>query len=483
MIRRHSTIVGALCVALGACGGGSAATTTIATTTTAPEATTTTTEPGFEVTSDDGRLTVSVPQSAAAADPGITIIAVGPEGHPSGLQGLPPDAAVRVYELGPDGHEFAAPVTVTLRMTVDELGGLAPNEIPVVVLLTTDAAGGFEVLGDLSVTRHGSDLVVTGTTAHFSPIVEIRESSTAVVSLDRESLEALPTGRAVQDILELMTEAPGTIPVTAGFRDSGGQSITGTAAPITVDGLPFTTRGAAFDIRCDDIAEIEVLPISFGAEFGSEAIAGVVNLLRIKDLSPDPFSFDMELGLAVRARCLDPSSSILGLPLSGFEIATDHPGDMEWISGGDFLGGLSGSLIATDRYERLVKGYIGLICDNDGNGIVDPTDTMFPAYPLTEGVDGFEAVSPLFGQADYFVYLYDAALFSGLPAGSGWAASDGLSQLESMYTGPGRFESALGVVSLGMDPFVYTVGADEPLQQVDGATLRMFEFLRSQLRF
>lgn len=483
-MRQRRSMAAALFL-LAACGGGGAAvtaTTAAVTTTTVLAATTTTTEPGFGVASDDGAVTVHIPESAMAQDPGITIRALAPEEYPAGLGAIADDPATRVYDLGPDGTAFATPVTVSIRIDATTLEDLAPNEVPVFLLFTT-ADDGFEVFDDLAITRRGTEIVVWGTVSHFSPVILARESSTAVVSLDQEDLESVPSARSVESVLELITEAPGNIPLTAGFRDAAGSSLPGRPTFLALDGVPATPRGSRLDIRCDEIGEIEVLRMGASATYGSDAIGGVVDFITTRELFPESLGIDVRLGLEARVRCTDPSTSVLGVDLTGFGVASDHPGGTVWIPGEDFRGGLSGAYAWTGISDRLAGLYGGLICDNDGDGVVDATDTMFPAYALAETNARLELVAPLFSYASYFLYVLDGPQYSGLPPGAGWTVADGLVAFEELYTGTGRFEASIGIIGSKGSPFVYTVDASEAEQSVEDARIEYLELFRSEIRF
>lgn len=468
---------------LSACGGGgTAVTSTTAAATSTTAAVTTTTEPGFEVTSEDGVVTVHVPAAAMAEDPGITIRALAPGEYPDGLGAVADDPATLVYDLGPDGTEFAAPVTVSIRIDAATLEDLAPNEVPVFVLFTTGQEG-FEVYDDLAITRRGAEIVVWGTVTHFSPAILARESSTAVVSIDRENLQNVPSARSVESVLELITEAPGTIPVTAGFRDDAGTILPGQPTFLALEGVPTTPHGSRLDISCDEIGEIEVLRMGASAVYGSDAVGGVVDLITTRELFAETLTLDMRIGLEARVRCTDPSTSVLGIDLTGFGVASDHPGGTAWIAGGDFRGGLSGAFAWTGISDRLAGLYGGLICDNDGDGVVDATDTMFPAYAFTEANARLELVAPLFSYAGYFLYVVDGPQYSGLPSGAGWTVADGLAAFEELYTGTGRFEASIGVVGSKGSPFVYTVDASEAEQPVEDARIEYLDLFRTQIRF
>jgi len=476
--RRRSMVVALLLLA--ACGGDGAAvtSTTVAVITTVVP--TTTAEAGFEVTSEDGAVTVHVPASAMTEDPGITITRLETVDYPPGLGVVADDPTARVYDLGPDGTEFDAPITVSLTIDLADLPDLAPNEIPAYLLFTT-SGDGFEMYRDLAITRHGSEAIVSGTVSHFSPLIAVRETATPVVAIDRTDLEATASLRSFDQILDLMTEVPGRIPIAAGFRDQSGATVAGQVTFNAVDGVPATVQGSRLDIRCEEIAEIEVLP-SFSAVYGSDAIAGVVNFITTRQLFPESQQADLRFAFESRVRCFDPSTSVLGIDLSGVRVATDHPGGTDWIPDRDFQGGISASFVTAAPSERLSTMYVGLICDNDFNGMVDATDTMFPAYAFRDGEIRLQIVLPLFGYADYFLYMVDGSQYSGVPAGTGWTVADGLDWYQGMHTGPGRFEASLGIVG-GGDPFVYTVDAGEPEVPLDGTRLEYLDLFRAQIRF
>lgn len=475
----------AACVALllvvGACGGGNTSSTTVtAATTTTVAATTTTAAPGFEVTSEDGNLSVFVPVAAAATDPGITIRQLDGAEYPPELAGAADDPNVRIYNLEPEGLVFDAPVTVTRRIDTERFEDLAPNEVPVMLLVTRDAEGRYELYSDLTVLRDGADIFVSGTTTHFSPVVAIRESPTATVTLDREQIENVASARSLDGVLTLLTEAPGTIPVTATLRGRDGSSLTGMGSFVLVGGVPAMPTATGLDIECAAVETIEVLPITYEAVFGSSPAAGAAGLTAVTDLITRVDPTKIRLGLAARVSCLDPATSLLGLPVRGFKLATDHPGGMVWIPGQDFRGGASGAFIQMGDVSRLEGVWGGLICDNDRNGRVDATDTMFPPYPIDEVGEMYSYVAPLFDYGSYFVYLVDAPQYSAMPSATSWNVSAGLTEFKKTYTGMGRFEASIGYVGVGGVPSGYEVGPSEEEQNVGDVSVYLFEDLRIQ---
>jgi hypothetical protein len=81
----------------------------------------------------------------------------------------------RVYELEPDGLQFAKDITVSRRYAA----GAPGSSIPAALLLTQNARGRWELLRRLSIVRNGRSLIVSGKTRHFSPIVTL-DSDTQV---------------------------------------------------------------------------------------------------------------------------------------------------------------------------------------------------------------------------------------------------------------------------------------------------------------
>ena len=472
--------IGLVVAACGSGAGSSTTTTAVASTTTISAEVTTTAVAGFEVTSEDGDLTVTVPFEAMGTDPGITIRLLAPEEFPPELAGAADDPDVHIYNLEPEGLVFDAPVTVTRRLDAARFEDLAPNEVPVVVILTRNPDGAYEMYSDLAVRRAGADVFVSGTTTHFSPAIVIRESPTVSVTLDQEQLDNVPSARSFQGILTLLTEAPGTVSVAASVRDREGASLTGSGSFAMIDGVATTPTATGLDIQCDDVKTIDVLPITYATEFESSPAAGRAGFTIVTSLNLFPPKTRMTLTLDAQLRCHDPATSILKVNVTGFEVATDHPGGKEWVIGGDFRGGLSGAYVRMGDIRRLDGVWGGLICDNDRNGSIDPTDTMFPAYPAEEIGGMYSYVAPLFDYGRYFVYLVDGPQYSGVPSGTEWTVSAGLTAFGEKYTGMGRFEASIGFVGVGGAPFVYDVGPSEEAQPAPGAKIEMFDLLRIQ---
>ena len=471
MVRLRVALVAAFLLVVGACGGGTGATITVAsttaTTTTLP-ATTTTTPPGFEVASEDGDLTVEVPFEAMAADPGITITLLTGDQYPPELAAAADDPDARIYDLGPEGTEFAAPVTVTRRIDASRFGELTATMVPAVVLMTYDSAtGAYELYDDLRVTRDGDDILVSGTTTHFSPVVAVNLGGFVEINLDDYHLGyKTELGSSLQ--IGYKYYGSGMVPIDPpqmvepmGYTRSAALSfgdIT-TAGSFQAAGDGVDLRG--LDVMCDKIAmarprlgaQVTIDPAAAASGFHSALILALI---------PTLVQIDLTMKIVADFYCLDPVTSFLvALAVTQVSLFTDHPGGAEYIAGANYYGGLSGFKLQIPFIPSLEGGWAGLICDNDRNGRVDPTDTFFAPWGLMREGDDLTYVAPLYGYGDYFVYLADASQVSAAPEGEEWTVSAALSGFGERYTGTGRFETSIGILGSGGNPFVYQVGPEE----------------------
>ncbi|HLE39619.1 MAG TPA: hypothetical protein VJA44_08225 [Acidimicrobiia bacterium] len=483
MLRARLALLSAFLLLVAACGGGTgssttaasntgATTTTTAATTTTTAPTTTTTQAGFEVTSEDGDLTVEVPFDAMAEDPGITIRVLAPEEYPPELAGAAENPDARIYNLEPEGLQFAAPVTVTRRIDAERFGDLEAGDVPIVVLLTRTADGVYEPYSDLRVVRNGEDVFVSGTTPHFSPVIALSEQQTLRLTLDDYHLgfgtelgTKLDIGYRYYDADENVLDPP-TTSEPVGFSRS--------------IALGFDTTTATLGVACSKIGE--AMPrLGVNVTLDAAAPAGQVGLRSVPGLIPSLTMLEVSLKVAQPFSCFDPLTSILGLILLGLAIATDHPGGIEWIAGGDFHGGNSGAYLSLADNPRLEGAWGGLIMDGNGNGFVDSTDTMYPPSPLEEMANMYAYVAALYTFGAYFVYLVDGAQYSGPPIGSQWTVGLGLEAFRLCYTGSGRFESSIGYVGVGGLPFLYEVGPGE--EQVTPQDPIVEQFNRMNFQF
>src|SRR5262245_53850939 len=93
-------------IVLVACGGGDSGDDDVVSITVTPEA-------GGTLTSADGRFTLEVPAGAVPAPTTISIRRAPADAVPDALAGL-------VYDLQPEGLQFAVPATASMTLTREE---------------------------------------------------------------------------------------------------------------------------------------------------------------------------------------------------------------------------------------------------------------------------------------------------------------------------------------------------------------------------
>lgn len=454
---------------LGACGdGGSADSTTppevttssssAATTTTA--GTTTTIPSGFIVTSEDGAVTVEVGPDAIDVDPGITVDLLAPEDYPPELAAAATNPSVRIYELGPAGLQFDAPVRVTRTIEIDQFGLVSDTAIPVVYLMTRTEDGAYEVYDDLRVRRVGDVVEVSGTTTHFSPLVGVNGQVQAEINPGPgHSVFATEVGL-------------GNAFAGVTFRGADGTELN---AP------PFEwVTDEDFANFCASVGRVDV---GFGvtATLAATPDPGQAGLVGPNALAPGIESVDIVLEAQVAVDCLDPDTSLVGTMYS-FDAKVDHPGGAAIVPNEDFRGGLSalaGSLTDTGRFDG---AWIGLIEDLNGNGIIDLNDEFLRMRQMERSgsggvpVDGV-FVSPLYGYGGYFVYVIDALSFGDLSTwgNSPMSIADAVVALAGLFVGEGRPETAIGVLGdLGI-PLGILVGPPESSHVAEDSVLPLLE--------
>lgn len=189
---------------------------------------------GTTVRSEDGRLTVQVPDGAAPDGVEVEIALIEDDDLPSELrdaEGL----GVVGYELSPDGAEFSEPLTVTFSLDPAELGlDLPEGGVPLGWLVTRDAAGEFAGLEGAELSREDGMLVARGTIAHFTPAFLVLKRDQAV-ALVPDNVD-LAVGETVDVTVIAATRGVGLIPLTEVFGVRDWNRIDWTAtAPFSVD--------------------------------------------------------------------------------------------------------------------------------------------------------------------------------------------------------------------------------------------------------
>ncbi len=117
---------------------------------------------GGSVASSDGVLSVSIPAGAVSGDVMVTV---------SPLNSPPAGAVGVVYDIGPTGTVFNAPVTMTFHYALASLGSASPSSLRA----ATYGSNAWQILAGGSVDTTAQ--TVSGTTMHLSPYGEIVESS------------------------------------------------------------------------------------------------------------------------------------------------------------------------------------------------------------------------------------------------------------------------------------------------------------------
>lgn len=123
---------------------------------------------GGEITSADGRLTITFPPGALSEDTEITIRKINTEDLPPEFDGLDVDIA---YSLEPDGIEFNFPVTasfLTDEAPVQDDGSLSSEG----ALLLTSSSGVAEVIENLTLISDADEntTIISGELSHFSDL-------------------------------------------------------------------------------------------------------------------------------------------------------------------------------------------------------------------------------------------------------------------------------------------------------------------------
>ncbi len=448
--------------AAAACAGSSSGSTTTTTTvaasssTTAAPSSTTTAPEGFTVTSDDGDLTIDVPFDAMAEDPGITIEVLAPEDYPPELAGAAENPNTKIYELGPTGLQFDAPVRVTRRIDAAGFPNLGDDQLPMVALVTRNDDGTYEPYGDLRVVRDGPDVFASGTTTHFSPVIAINMQQYATPSIDEYHLG-------------YTTEIGVKIQVSYRFTDPDGKSLD---PPDEISPYGFSRLGnilfggSGTDLELDCTEAGESMP-RFGLTFTVDGMApaGKVGAGSVKNLTGSDTKFGLTIKGAQKFTCLDPMSSFIQkLGATKVTAQVDHPGGKVFIPNEDFLGGLSGAQLRFEFSYSADGAWAGIIQDTDGNGVPSLGDTMYAPWtimPYAGQNYAYGYVAPLYGYGRDFVYVIDATQFSGAPAGDSLNLGDAIQAYLDNYTGSARFETSFGILSVDQKAFYFDVGAEE----------------------
>ncbi|MGH7489057.1 MAG: hypothetical protein ACREMY_26160, partial [bacterium] len=159
-LRRAAVTVAVLpCLLFFACknGGGGPKATETSDPSPTPEGTT--------VASDDGKLSLVIPNGAMPAGTDVSISSVAHDGLPVELSQLA--GSGDGYQLEPDGLTFSQPVTATLTIDRSELAD-ADGEQTAYALASFNATAGREVLDSETTWDGGNTITVSSQIGHFS---------------------------------------------------------------------------------------------------------------------------------------------------------------------------------------------------------------------------------------------------------------------------------------------------------------------------
>ena len=135
---------------------------------------------GGSLTSSDGNATLTVPAGALADDTKITMTEVSGNDIPAELQD---PSVLKVYDMQPDGLQFATPATVE----VHTLGSTAPPDGAPLIGLISDSHSTLELLGPVNQTIDSNGITVSGPINHFSSLAVVHSTGLNV------TLEASPS--------------------------------------------------------------------------------------------------------------------------------------------------------------------------------------------------------------------------------------------------------------------------------------------------
>jgi hypothetical protein len=128
------------------------------------------TPPGAQtITSDDGLLTIEIPEGALSEPVTITATRLTDTGE------IPDGPPAFAYSLEPDGLTFDAPVRITRQLELPQ--DLEKDTVPVVTLASQSSADAWEWLAEqqLNVEMDTETFTVSGSTDHFSGVFAIFE--------------------------------------------------------------------------------------------------------------------------------------------------------------------------------------------------------------------------------------------------------------------------------------------------------------------
>lgn len=339
------------------------------------------------VTSDDGLLTIEIPEGALDDPSEVTISTVAAEELPEPL------ASVRgvghAYRLEPDGLEFSEPVAVTLVLSRSDLDE-AENSLAAYALVTQGADGDLELLAgqDTEWTIGEDTVAVRGELRHFSLLAWTRGSLFAELT-PAAPMQPLGGTFTVRATLENV-DSTGTVVLrgangefSTAFQEVqvASDRVFGPETLAAGDAMPGAAAFKCPDHEADDIYSVKALATSV-LEDGSETLLtlwvnGEVQCVAgLPTQTPEPrlaLNCDhrmpgVESDVIVRVAGLDPGETVSGT-VTGTGV----------IGGGAFTATASGTGVAEARVAIRELATYTVTVDGESDTI-----TVGPTCPIDE---------------------------------------------------------------------------------------------------
>ena len=259
--------------------------------------------PAHTVTSDDGLLTIDVPEGALPVGLGLTALAQGEEDLPPELSGLSVRSAF--YRLEPDGTVFASPVIITRRVALRDLGlDLDEDGLPILALAMRSEGGTWEWLDGQQLTLDGDFVVVSGSATHTSHVFAFGGTTFTRFSFDPEA--SLPLGGLLTLTATLLVadgaDDPPTLgtafaPIVASDNVALGLSSAPADGSLSQgfrclrDGISFVgVRYSVLNVGAESVlfAQLGLCPVSTEVTFGTALTCEAATAPETSPPSPNP---------------------------------------------------------------------------------------------------------------------------------------------------------------------------------------------------
>lgn len=333
---------------------------------------------GTTVTSDDGHLTISVPDGAVPEGTDVTITDVPRGDLPSQLQEL--IASGDGYRLEPDGLEFTTPITATLTINRDELDEPDDGTAAYVLASYSETFGREAIDSQTAYTLGEGTIEVTAELHHLSWITRTRGSLHVVLpGVERSQLVGRrfnPTYQVTNsnpDLFDLSGELVRSIggPVTSSDIDTG---VRGGVETFALDPAIFPVHSGGFHASCvrPGLGSYQIDVSAFSRSIQEQS---VVTELRVTALQ--------------LIECVEPGSEAD----VGFSLGCVHigPGESQLLAKVR-VRDADGMPIPGATVEMVARR--GGVYEQPGDGVTDDNGEVVVAFPINNlGTYNVEAVS------------------------------------------------------------------------------------------